>query len=195
MKRKVINLLPWIIALIQGIIGFVISFKFGFLKTFLCGIVLCIITTVVLWLVIKIGKVDVESVRQPMALYFISNCIVVFIFCYIDNDQYSIFDSLISTLFYELLFNFVPAMLLYSTEGGGEPITSNSSSSSKCKYGIESHDICDKYGNVIAKSTTYSDGASGIDKTYVTDRLGNTIAESTSIDGYKKTKINTSGRY
>lgn len=94
------------------------------------------------------------------------------------------------------LFNFIPLVFTLTISNKLSNTTlGNSSNKSNNDNGIKTNVIYDQFGNKIASSTTYNDGITGVEKTYIKDNLGNTIGESTSIDGYSKTKINTTGRF
>ena len=94
------------------------------------------------------------------------------------------------------LFNFLPIIFTGGARTKLSGVTLGSSTHSSGKdNGIKTQVIYDQFGNKIASSTTYNDGISGVEKTYIKDNLGNTVGESRSIDGYTKTKINTTGRF
>lgn len=94
------------------------------------------------------------------------------------------------------LFNFIPLIFTLSISNKLSNTTlGNSSYKNNTDNGIKTNIIYDQFGNKIASSTTYNDGITGVKKTYIKDNLGNTIGESTSVDGYSKTKINTTGRF
>lgn len=190
--KKIISLIPWLVSFAVGIIGIAILYYFhlGFLKSFIFGIAVCIILIIINKIIIKIGRIDsIESVRNPMKLYFFTSLVTSFIISYV--SQHKIFDSIISTLFFTAIYNGVPFLIIF-LEGSGQ-FLSASPNPSKKKANIETNDIYDKFGNRIGYSTSFDDGI--VKTTTTKNNMGNVVAESTTVDNHTKTKINTTGRY
>lgn len=177
MKEKIINILPCLFALAMGIVGVVITnvLHLGFIKSFICGIIMCISTLFINWIIIKIGKVDsAESASQTMKVYFISNIILVFAIAYI--AQHKIFDAIISSLLYEIVYNFLPMLIVvaFQTEGVGTSMIGSGSflNDTKTNYGTDISDI--KYSQKDNfDNTTYRNQDGTINEEIAYSKKGN----------------------
>ena len=146
-----------------------------------------IIILIINWIENKIYKVKVDSdtneeYRQGFALvYFAVSFIGIAIVGYISTK------SIFSTVLLVLIMFMVKLIQILAENSGSSLETPASAPTKSNNYDIKTGYVTDEFGNIKAKSTTYTDG--DIKKTYVTDNLGNTIAESTTIGNHTTTKL------